>query len=154
MPNDRSISSSAPLDGNSERSGEFPSRGAAPDPEVLARARRRSFTAEYKACIVREADACRDERGIGALLRREGLYSSLVAGWRKQLRAHGVDGLASKKRGPAPKSKKSAREIELERKVHKLEKQVAQRDAVIEFQKKVHELLGIPLKSHEIEGDD
>jgi len=121
---------------------------------VLERATRRRFTAEYKARIVREAAACHEAGGIGALLRREGLYTSHLSSWRKQIEQHGIDGLKARKRGPAPKAKKSAREIELERKTRQLEKRLAKAEAIIEFQKKVHELLGIPLKSHELEDDD
>ena len=101
-----------------------------------------------------EADACTERGAIGALLRREGVYASHLAAWRKQLREHGVEGMAARMRGPAPKAKPSARELELERKTRKLEKELAKAKAVIEFQKKVHELLGIPLKSHELDEDD
>lgn len=127
--------------------------GADPNPEVLARANRRRFTAAYKAQIVREANACAERGAIGALLRREGLYSSHLDAWRKQLHTHGVDGLAAKKRGPTPKPKPSAREVELERKTRKLERDLAKAKAIIEFQKKVHELLGIPLKQHDLDED-
>jgi len=140
---------SAPLSG-----GMPPERGAEADPEVVARPTRRRFSADEKARIVREADACTERGAIGALLRREGVYASHLASWRRQLRAHGVEGLAAKKRGPAPQAKPSAREVELERKTRKLEKELAKAKAVIEFQKKVHELLGIPLKSHELDEDD
>ena len=91
---------------------------------------------------------------IGALLRREGLYSSLLTMWRRDLRAHGVDGLAAKRRGPAPSPKPSAREVELERHARKLEKDLAKAKLIIEFQKKAHELLGIPLKHHGLDEDD
>ena len=121
---------------------------------MLERATRRRFSAEYKASIVREAAACRESGEVGALLRREGLYSSHLSVWRRELRQHGVDGLVAKKRGPAAKAKPSAREVQLEREKRKLEKRLAKAEAIIEFQKKVHELLGIPLKHHEIEGDD
>lgn len=151
MQEDRINGKDAPLAGSPERSGGLPARGA--DPEVLARATRRRFTAEYKADIVRRADACTKPGEVGELLRREALYSSHLVAWRKQLRQHGITGL-KRKRGPAPKPKPSAREIELERKTRKLERRLAKAEAIIEFQKKVHELLGIPLKSHEIEGDD
>jgi transposase len=154
VPNDLINGSSAPLGGSPERSEGLPPRGAESNPEVPARATRRRFSAAEKARIVREADACTERGAIGALLRREGVYASLLAAWRKQLHAHGVEGLAAKKRGPAPKVKLSAREVELERKTRKLEKDLAKAKAVIEFQKKVHELLGIPLKSHELEEDD
>ena len=118
-------------------------------PEVSARPTRRRFSAGDKARIVREADACTERGAIGALLRREGVYASNLAAWRKQLREHGVEGLAAKRRGPAAKPKPSAREIELERVNRKLEKQLAKSKLIIEFQKKVHELLGIPLKPFE-----
>jgi transposase-like protein len=121
---------------------------------VPERARRRQFTAEYKERVVREADACREPGAVGALLRREGLYSSHLTAWRKQMREHGVRGLAVKKRGPAGKPKLSARELQLEREKRQLEKKLAKAELIIEFQKKVHELLGIPLKHHGLDEDD
>ena len=148
MQEDQINGKSAPLSG-----GMPPERGAEADPEVVARPTRRRFSAEEKARIVREADLCTERGAIGALLRREGVYASHLASWRKQMRDHGVEGLAAKKRGPAPKAKPSAREVELERKTRKLEKELAKAKAVIEFQKKVHELLGIPLKQHEFDED-
>lgn len=154
MLNDPNDPTRAPREGRSERSGERPSRGVDAEPEVAARATRRRFTAEYKAGIVREAEACTKAGDVGALLRREGLYSSLLTTWRRESRAHGLDGLAAKRRGPAPRPKPSAREIELERAKRKLEKQLAKANAIIEFQKKVHELLGIPLKHHGLDEDD
>jgi transposase-like protein len=144
--------SSSPREGLPERSGGSPERGEA-DPEVVAHPKRRRFSAEYKVRIVREAERCRGQGEIGALLRREGLYSSHLVAWRRAVRRHGVEGMAKRKRGPAPKPKASAREIQLEREKRKLEKELAQANAVIAFQKKVHELLGIPLKNHELEGD-
>lgn len=143
----------APLAGSPERSGGLPARGDGPNPEVLARATRRQFTSQYKADIVRRADACKKPGEIGALLRREGLYASQLASWRKQIREGGTSAL-TRRRGPAPRPKPSAREVELERKTRKLEKQLAHAKAVIEFQKKVHEILGIPLKDHGIVLDD
>jgi putative transposase len=71
--------------------------------------------------IVREADACRAPGEVGALLRREALYSSHLTAWRRQLREHGVRGLARRKRGPAAEAKPSARELQLEREKKKLE---------------------------------
>ena len=131
MLDDRSSNASAPLEGRPERSGGSPSRGAEPDPKVTPRSRRRQFSADYKARIVREAEACRDDGKIGALLRREGLYSSQLGEWRRQLERHGVEGLGAKKRGPAPKPKPSARELQLEREKRKLEKELAKAKAVI-----------------------
>lgn len=153
MQEDRINGKDAPLAGSTERSGGLPARGVKLDPEVLARATRRRFTAEYKADIVRRADACTKAGEVGELLRREGLYSSHLTMWRKGIRQRGIVGL-NKRRGPAPKAKPSAREIQLEREKRKLEKRLAKAEAIIEFQKKVHELLGIPLKSHELEEDD
>jgi transposase-like protein len=121
---------------------------------VPERAQRRQFTAAYKERIVREADACRASGEVGALLRREGLYSSHLVAWRRQLREHGVRGLAGKKRGPAAKPKLSARELALEREKRKLEKKLARAELIIEFQKKVHGLLGIPLKHHGLDEED
>lgn len=144
--------SSSPREGRPERSAGSPERGEA-DPEVIVRAKRRQFTAEYKVRILREVERCGPGE-IGALLRREGLYSSHLAAWRRELQRHGAEGMARKKRGPAPKPKPSAREIELERKARQLEKRLAKAEAVIEFQKKVHGLLGIPLKSLELDEDD
>src|SRR3972149_9251282 len=71
--------------------------------EVVAKATRRRYTAEYKFKILREADACRELGEIGALLRREGVYTSHLSQWRKQ---RGEGELVGKKRGPAPKGKK------------------------------------------------
>jgi transposase len=152
--NDPENGSSRAPEGSPERSGGLPSGAAEPDPEVLERPTRRRFTVEYKARIVREAGASSESGAIGALLRREGLHSSHLSSWRKQLEQHGTEGLKSKKRGPAPKPKKSAREVELELKARNLEKRLAKAEAIIEFQKKAHELLGIPLKSHGLEEDD
>ena len=78
-----------PREGQPERSGGRPSRGSAPDPEVASRATRRRFTAKYKASILREAERCRESGSLGAMLRREGLYSSHLANWRKQEAAQG-----------------------------------------------------------------
>ncbi len=154
MTRGRDEEKTAPLEGGPERSAGSPSRGAEPDSEVPERARRRQFTAEYKERIVLEADGAREPGEVGALLRREGLYSSHLTAWRKQMREHGMQGLAGKKRGPAPKPKPSARELQLEREKKKLEKKLAKAELIIEFQKKVHGLLGIPLKSHELDEDD
>jgi len=140
-----------PREGDPERSGGSPSR---PDPEVPERARRRQFSAAYKERILREADRYRRPGEIGALLRREGLYSSHLSAWRKQRRERGAAGLAGKKRGPAAKPKRSAREVQLERENRALQKKLAKAEMIIDFQKKVHELLGIPLRRPELDEDD
>jgi len=154
VTNELASSLPAPRGGGPERSEGPPPRGADSSAEVSARATRRRFSAADKVRIVREADACTERGAVGALLRREGVYSSLLAAWRKQRGEHGVEGLAAKKRGPVAKPKPSARELELERANRKLEKQLAKSNLIIEFQKKVHELLGIPLKHHGLDEDD
>ena len=70
-----------------------------PDPEVPVKAKRRTFSAVYKLRILEEADNCREPGEVGALLRREGLYSSNLTKWRRQREAGGLDGLKPKKRG-------------------------------------------------------
>jgi len=121
----------------------------APDPEVPARHARRRFTPQYKLEILRKADACTRPGQLGELLRREGLYSSHLITWRRQRE----EGLTPKKRGRKavpvdPRVKK------LEQENRRLERRLKKAEAIIDFQKKVHELLGIPLRPFESEEDD
>ena len=113
-------------------------RTGGPDPEVLERPVRRTFTAEYKRAILREADACTKPGEIGALLRREGLYSSHLSKWRRQRERGELEALAPKKRGRKPKAKNPlARKVaELERENAKLRGRLQQAEAIIEIQKK------------------
>ncbi len=115
--------------------------------EVMAKATRRRFTAEYKLKILREADACTEPGAIGALLRREGLYSSHLTTWRAQRRTGELGGLAPKKRGPAPKAKNplAAKVVALEREVTRQRARADRAEALVDLQKKVSELLGIAL---------
>jgi transposase-like protein len=137
-----------------ERSGGGLTTAAAarpvPNPEVSAKATRRRFTREYKLSILREADGCRGAGEIGALLRREGLYSSHLTAWRKQ-RASGI--LGSRRRGPQP-TRPDPRLHELQRENRRLKRQLTRAHTVIEVQKKVSTLLGIPLKRRPREGND
>ena len=129
--------------------------GGVPDPEVLERPKRRRFSAAYKARIVQEADRCREEGEIGALLRREGLYSSQLSKWRQWYRDGAQAALRDDKRGR--KRKRSRLEIEneqLQKRVVRLEHRLQQAEAIIDIQKKASEMLGIPLKSLESEGTD
>jgi transposase-like protein len=128
------------------------SRPAMPDPEVEAKATRRRFTAEYKLRVLGEADACKNPGELGALLRREGLYSSHLSTWRKQRR----QAMAAKKRGrKARQNAEEQRRIsELERENRDLRRRLKQAEAVIEVQKKLSEILGVPLKSPESDGSD
>jgi transposase len=129
---------------------------APPDPEVRERAARRRFTAEYKLRIVREADACTGSGELGALLRREGLYSSHLTTWRRQRDAGALSALTPKKRGrPAVVTSPLARRVaELERDKAKLERRLKRAETIIEVQKKLSEILGIPLKTPDDAGSD
>ena len=137
--------SEAPRSGGSS-TGE---REAVPNPEVTARHAKRRFTVAYKLEILRKADACTRPGELGALLRREGFYSSHLVTWRRQR----ADGLRPKKRGRKakpidPHVKKLAQEN------RRLTSRLQQAEAVIAFQKKVSELLGIPLKPFVRDEDD
>ena len=115
--------------------------------EVVAKATRRRFTAEYKARVLKQADACNKPGEIGALLRREGLYFSNLKAWREQRRKGGIAGLAQKKRGPAPKETNplAARVAVLEKESARLKARAERAEALVELQKKVSEILGIAL---------
>ena len=124
-----------------------------PDPEVTERAKRRRFTAEYKLRILRKADACKGDGDIGALLRREGLYSSQLAAWRRQRDEIAKVGLKARKRGPKAKAV-DPRVKQLERENVRLKRRLEEAETIIEFQKKLSALLGIPLKPHDSDGSD
>ena len=111
----------------------------------MAKASRRRFTAEYKFKVLREADACQEPGEIGALLRREGLYTSHLCQWRKQ-RSKGE--LLEKKRGPAPKeiNPLAAKVAALEKETRRLKARAERAEALVDLQKKVSEILGIELK--------
>jgi len=119
-----------------------------PDPEVPAKARRRRFSAQYKKKILEESDACKGRPGaMGALLRREGLYSSHITTWRKQREKGELEGLAPKKRGrkARPINPLTRKIRELENETRRLQKQLDRAETIISFQKKLSEMLGIPL---------
>jgi transposase-like protein len=115
---------------------------AQPDPEVRPKAKHRQFTAEYKKRILDEADACTTPTQRGALVRREGLYSSHLTTWRRQRAQGALDGLAPKKRGPKvnPLAAENAR---LQREIERLQAQLQRAETIIEVQKKVSQLLGL-----------
>ena len=119
--------------------------------EVSEKAKRRRFTAEYKAKIVREADRCTERGELGALLRREGLYSSHLAEWRAQLARVGVEGLKARKRGPKARvlDERDRKLAEQEREIAKLKKRAERAEAIVDFQKKVSTILGIVLPESE-----
>ena len=118
-----------------------------PDPEVVADAKRRTFTGEYKLRILAEADAAAAQPGaIGALLRREGLYSSHLVTWRRERQTGMLKGLTPHKRGPKPKRNPQDEEIQkLRRENQRITEELRKAQIVIEVQKKVGSLLGWPL---------
>jgi len=108
--------------------------------EVLARASRRRFSANYKRSILEEADRCTESGEIGALLRREGLYSSNLTTWRRQ-RQHGE--LEGAKPGRKPTSEQAKELRQLQRENQRLKRKLEQAEMVIDVQKKLSQLLGL-----------
>ena len=125
-------------------------RSKIPDPEVAEVAKRRRFTAEYKIRILREADACRGNGDIGALLRREGLYSSNLTAWRRQRDVIAREGLTARKRGRKAKQI-DPRVKELERENTLLKRKLKRAEMILDIQKKASELLGISLENPDSE---
>jgi transposase len=143
----------SPALGGEERSDETRSAGAgntaaAPDPEVVAKPKRRRFTAEYRLRILEEAAGCTEPGEVGQLLRREGLYSSHLTAWRKAQRDGALRGLASKKRGVKPKASNplDPKVRELEAKVARLERELHKAHTILDVQEKVAGLLGFDLQ--------
>ena len=136
-----------------KRSGAAAEAGAAPtsawhpDPEMVAKAKRRTFTAEYKQRILQEADsAAATPGGVGALLRREGLYSSHLVSWRRERRAGVLEALKPRKRGPRSERNPLAEENQkLRRQVGQLTEKLRKAEIIIDVQKKVAALLGNPI---------
>ncbi len=114
---------------------------AVPNPEVIVKPHPRHFTADYKQRILQEAEACpRGERG--ALLRREGLYSSHITNWRQQRADGELQGLTPQKRGrkPDPQAAEIAR---LKHEIETLQTQLQRAETIIDVQKKLSQLLGL-----------
>ena len=109
-----------------------------PDPEVVATAKRRSFSKADKLRILAAADACSAPGDIGALLRREGIYSSHLATWRKQRQVAGLAQLAEGKRGPKvnPAAAQDRLVLQLQSEVERLRGKLAKADLIIDVQKK------------------
>ena len=119
-----------------------------PEVEVVAKASRRRFTVAYKRKIVREADGCKTPGAVGALLRREALYSSHLTVWRAA-RERGELAGAPKQRGPAPQvaDPRDKKIAELERETVRWRKRAERAEALVEVQKKLAGLLGTPLEA-------
>jgi len=116
--------------------------------EVTAKATRRRLTLDYKRKIVREADRCKSAGTVGALLRREGLYSSHLTAWRAARECGDLAGPTVKKRGPVPRvsDPRDKRITELERENTRWRKRVERAEALVEVQKNIAALLGTPLE--------
>lgn len=116
------------------------------DVEVTAKAKRRRFSAQEKLRILRLADETTEVGGVGALLRREGLYSSHLADWRRARAAGEFEALAPKKRGrkPAERNPLEQEVVDLKRALAKAESRATRAEALVDLQKKVAELLGNP----------
>jgi transposase len=116
-----------------------------PDPEATPKAKRRRFSASYKKKILAEVEAVVGSGGIGEILRREGIYSSTLANWRKE-RDVAVDGVFSRKRGPeAKRNPLTAENEKLRRQNLRLQEELRKAEIIIDVQKKVAMLLGRPL---------
>lgn len=118
----------------------------APDPEVVASAKRRQFSAAEKRRILNAADRCTQPGELGALLRREGIYSSMLATWRKQRAQAEEAALRARRRGrkPDPALAESRKLEQLQRENDRLRRRLAEAHTVIEVQKKLCTLLGLP----------
>jgi transposase len=122
--------------------------GPPPNPEVIAKAKRRTFTAAYKERILAAADAAQQTGQIGALLRREGLYSSLLATWRKERAAGITEAMSPHKRGPKSKHSPLVTEnAKLQRENLRLTDRLRKAEIIIDVQKKLATLLGLPLRT-------
>ena len=136
--------------GAATNGGRRPTLVAAPasaSPELSDRPRRRTFTAQDKLRILAETDRAAETGGIGAILRREGLYSSALTDWRRQRDAGAFGALAPAKRGPKTSERNplAAQLALVQRDNARLTLRLKRAEAIIELQKKVAELLGIPL---------
>ena len=117
--------------------------------EVVAKAKRRQHPAEYKLRILREIDECKGSGEVGALLRREGLYSSLVSKWREQREQGSLTGLSGHRRGP--KVDANAAELaRLQRENKRLQEKLERAELIIDVQRKVARLLGVPLEDNHL----
>ena len=140
--------------GAATNGGRRPTVVAAPasvSPELSARPRRRTFTAKDKLRILADIDRAVETGGIGVVLRREGLYSSTLSDWRRQRDTGAFNALVPARRGPktAEPNPLSAKMALLQRDNARLTQRLARAEAIIGIQKKVAELLGIPLGSND-----
>lgn len=127
-----------------------------PDPEVPAKASRRRFTLEYKCRILKEADGCTAPGSLGALLRREGLYASNLNTWQRQRDRGVLTALSPKNRGRKDSGRNpfQVENEKLRKENARLTMRLKQAELIIDVQKKVAQMLGIPLSTPEEGGND
>ena len=136
--------------GSARRGASLPAGAASlmpvPDPEVAAKPTRRRFTAEYKLRVLREAESKNEPGAIGALLRREGLYSTHLSAWRRLRDGGALEAMRRRRRGrqPDPSHGWRQRIAELESEKERLQERLRQAEAIITAQKKLSEILGLP----------
>jgi transposase len=142
-------------EGARRATGDSPAGALAgvPDPAVEAKVKRRRFTAEYKLRILREVERAKEPGEVGAILRREGLYTSHLAHWRRDRDRVAKAGLAARKRGPKARSV-DPRLKQMEREIARLKRRNQQVETLLEIQKKASELLGIPLNRPDSDEND
>ena len=123
----------------------------APETEVTVKAQRRRFTAAEKLRVLKEADGCTRPGELSALLRREGLYSSHLATWRAARRRGELAGLAPRARGPKakPVDPRDRKLVEQAREITRLQARLERAEGLIAVQKKVAQILGLPLENDE-----
>ena len=121
-----------------------------PNTEVVVKAKRKRFTAAEKLRILREVEACRGSGEIGALMRREGIYSSYLTTWRKQRELGELDGLSPHKRGPKP-NPEAIELAKLRREHERLQERMRRAELIIDVQKKVARMLGETIESPELD---
>jgi len=127
------------------------SKAETPEVEVLAKATRQRYTAEYKRRILQEAAACSERGELGALLRREGLYSSHLTAWRAAAKRGELQGLKPKRRGPkaAVVDPRDGQLAAKDREISRLTRRLERAEALVDLQKKVSQILGIALPDSE-----
>lgn len=118
--------------------------------EVVSKAERRQYTAEYKLRILQETEACSKPGEIGAILRREGLYSQLLAKWRDQRESGGLAGLSQHRRGPKV-DEQSVELARLQRENKRLLEKLKRAELIMDVQKKVAQMLGVTLTDNNLD---
>jgi transposase-like protein len=149
----------SPPQGGGERSEPTPSGGlstgaSVPPTEVAFRGRRRTFTAQYKLEVLQALDACRAPGEVGEILRREGLYSSHLAAWRQQRKKGALAALSDVHRGRKGRSAEQRENERLQKENVRLNRKLERVYALLEIQKKIAVILGVPLNPNALDEID